>query len=101
LADALPHPDRRQSERRGYARREEDRRRRFREVAATTFALCGAFVVIYLFFAIFGAVDVGQAAVASGIAILLAVIWLAGFWQRRVRGGDAIAQRPDRERRGF
>lgn len=99
--DALPHPDRRQTDRRGFERREEDRQRRFRDVAATVFALCGALVVIYLFFAALGAVDLGQAAIASGIAILLAVIWLVGFWQRRVRGGGAIAQRPDRERRGF
>ena len=84
----------------GSGRRAEDRTERMRSLAAGVLALCGALSVIYFLFAALGAVDVAEAAVGSGIAIVLALLWLAGAWQR-ARSGGALATRPDRERRGF
>jgi protein-S-isoprenylcysteine O-methyltransferase Ste14 len=83
-------------------RRAEDRQQhqRLRDITATVLALCGALSVVYIFFAAVGAVDLGDAVVASGVAIVLAAIWLLGAWQR-ARSGAAFATRPDRERRGF
>jgi ABC-type transport system involved in cytochrome bd biosynthesis fused ATPase/permease subunit len=89
------------SERRsGGGRRAEDRGERFRNLAAGLLALCGALSVIYFLFAALGAVDIGEAAVGSAIAVVLALLWLAGAWQR-ARSGGGFATRGDRERRGF
>jgi len=89
------------SERRsGSGRRLEDRSERFRSLAAGLLALCGALAVIYFLFAAIGAVDIGEAAVGSAIALVLALLWLAGAWQR-ARSGGGFATRDDRERRGF
>jgi hypothetical protein len=71
-----------------------------REMAAFLFAFCGGLAVLYVFFVIIGTVDIGDAAVATGIAVVLAVVWMVGFW-RRLKSGAAMVQRPDRERRGF
>ncbi len=71
-----------------------------RELAATVLALCGALSVVYFMFAVLGAVDLEEAAVASAIALLLGLLWLAGVWQRAHSGGG-FATRGDRERRGF
>jgi len=89
------------SERRsGSGRRAEDQSERFRSLAAGLLALCGALAVIYFLFAALGAVDIGEAAVGSAIALVLALLWLAGAWQR-ARSGGGSATRDDRERRGF
>jgi Flp pilus assembly protein TadB len=87
-------------DRRGGLRREADRAERMREMAAFVIALCGGLAVLYLFFVIIGTVNIGNAAVATGAAIVLALIWLIGY-RRRLRTGAVFAQRPDRERRGF
>lgn len=93
--------ERRTGERRfGAGRRAEDRAERFRSLAAGMLALCGALSVIYFVFAALGAVDLGDAAVGSGTAVILALIWLAGAWHRAHHGG-AMVTRGDRERRGF
>jgi hypothetical protein len=93
--------ERRAGERRsGVGRRDEDRAERFRSLAAGVLALCGALSVIYFLFAALGAVDIGEAAVGSAIAVVLALLWLAGAWQR-ARSGGGFATRGDRERRGF
>jgi ABC-type transport system involved in cytochrome bd biosynthesis fused ATPase/permease subunit len=84
----------------GSGRRAEDRGERFRSLAAGLLALCGALSVIYFLFAAVGAVDVGDAAVGSAVALVLALLWLAGAWQR-ARTGGGFATRGDRERRGF
>ena len=84
----------------GSGRRAEDRGERFRSLAAGLLALCGALSVIYFLFAALGAVDLGEAAVGSAIALGLALLWLAGAGQRAHSGG-AFATRDDRERRGF
>lgn len=93
--------ERRTGERRsGAGRRAEDRAERLRSLAAGVLALCGALSVIYFLFAALGAVDIAEAAVGSGIAVVLALLWLAGAWQR-ARFGGALVTRGDRERRGF
>jgi hypothetical protein len=81
-------------------RREEDRRARFRDITATALAICGGLAILYLFFAAVGTVDLGDAIVATLIAIGLAVVWLIGAYQR-YRSGAIFITRRDRERRGF
>ena len=84
----------------GPGRRDEDRQRRFRDVAATVIAFCGGLAVLYLFFAAIGTVKLKDAAVATAIAIVLALVWVLGAYQRR-RSGAIFITRRDRERRGF
>jgi hypothetical protein len=81
-------------------RRVEDRRQRFRDLTASVLAFCGGLAVLYIFFAAIGTVDVGDALVATIGAIVLALIWLAGAYQR-YRSGAIFVTRRDRERRGF
>jgi len=69
-------------------------------MVAFTFAFCGGLAVLYVFFVIVGAIDVGDAIIATVIALVLALIWLFGFW-RRLQTNATTVQRPDRERRGF
>lgn len=97
---STPARDRREEERRSGLRREADRRERMRSMAAFIFAFCGGLAVLYVFFAAIGAVDIGDAIVATIIAVILAAIWLFAFWQR-LKNDAVRVQRPDRERRGF
>ena len=62
-------------------------------------ALIGALVVVYFFFIALGGVDPDDAPVATGIALGLAVLWLAHSWRRVFLGSRSPVQ--DRERRGF
>jgi hypothetical protein len=89
-------PDRRATE----GRRAEDRSARFRDAAATLIAFCGALAVLYVFFAIIGAVDFGDTIVFTIAAVVLVLVWLAGVWQRARTGARFVTQ-ADRERRGF
>ena len=91
---------RRTGDRRGGVRRGADRADRLREMTAFATALCGGLAVLYLFFVAVGTVNVADAAVATGAAVVLALIWLGALWQR-MRSSAVVAQRPDRERRGF
>jgi hypothetical protein len=98
-----PVQDRRTGEDRRAAplgRRDEDRRVPMRTIVATLLAFCGALVVMYLFFAAIGAVNLEDAGVFTAVAVVLTVIWLVGVYQR-ARSGALFVQRPDRERRGF
>jgi len=95
-----PQRDRREEERRSALRREADRQERVRSMAAFIFAFCGGLAVLYVFFAAVGAVDIGDAIVATIIAVILACVWLFAFWQR-LKSDALRVQRPDRERRGF
>jgi hypothetical protein len=98
---AVPQPPIEAGDRRmGPGRRDEDRAQRFRNLAATLLAFCGGLAVLYLFFAAIGTVKLKDAAVATAIAIALALIWLLGAYQRR-RSGAIFITRRDRERRGF
>ena len=59
----------------------------------------GALVVLYLFFAVLGAIDPTEAPFATFVIALLALGWLSHAWDRLYRGGHI--SRSDRERRGF
>jgi protein-S-isoprenylcysteine O-methyltransferase Ste14 len=98
---AYARDDRRSGgDRRSAARRQADRAERMREMAAFAIAMCGGLAVLYLFFVAIGTIDIGDAAVATGAAIVLALIWLVAYW-RRMKTDALVVQRPDRERRGF
>ena len=86
--------------RRQAPRRAADRAKLLRDMAALVFALCGGLAIVYLFFAAFGAIDLGEAITASVIALALGLVWMLGFGYR-LRNQAFRAQRPDRERRGF
>jgi hypothetical protein len=87
-------------ERRRFERRSADRNQMLRTAASAAIAICGGFVVLYLFFAFVGTVNFKTAGVATGVSIVLAVVWVGGFYYR-LRTDAIRTQRPDRERRGF
>jgi hypothetical protein len=95
---------RRRDRRRTFGRRDIDRefvvRARTRTALAAVGAICGGLAVLYFFFAAIGAVDLGDAIVATLAALVLGAIWL-GFFIYRIRTDALRVQRPDRERRGF
>jgi high-affinity Fe2+/Pb2+ permease len=98
-----PHAfeERRAPERRSYERRAEDRTLLVRTAASAALAICGGLTLVYLFFAALGAVDFGEAAVASTVAVVLALVWFAGYWWRHRAERASVPNREDRERRGF
>jgi hypothetical protein len=89
-----------QPERRAYTRREEDHGNLLRAVVSLLFAICGGLAVIFLFFAAMGAIDLGDAVAATAIAVVMGLVWFAGFFYRH-RTGAGRTQWRDRERRGF
>ena len=90
-------------DRRSGRRRSEDRSgpSQIQTVAATLIAVCGGLVVIYAFFAIFGAIDPLDAAVPTIAAVVLALVWFGAFVFRQRTAKDDPSQRINRERRGF
>ena len=62
-------------------------------------SLCGALVVLYLFFIAIGGVDPTDTEGWTIAALVLAIIWLAYSWRRLWSGGASPSA--DRERRGF
>jgi polyferredoxin len=91
-------PDRRQSE-----RRTEDQSRYLRTAAAAAIAICGGLSIVYMFFAAIGAVNLKNALAATITAIVLALVWFAGYYirHRAAAGRSSSIQPLDRERRGF
>src|SRR3954447_8526662 len=85
-------------ERRRGGRRGTDTEGRFAVVPAF-WAIIGAAVVAYLFFLVLGNVKPGDAPVATIVALVLAVVWLAHAWRRVFVGAKSPTS--DRERRGF
>ncbi len=69
-------------------------------VRAAFWALCGATVVLFIFFAALGGVDPGEAEAATIAIAVVAVVWTAHAWRRLFGDRDAVIQ-ADRERRGF
>jgi uncharacterized membrane protein len=100
LAD--PYYDLDEERRAGPPRRYEDRHNRFREIAAMLLAFSGGLALLFLFFALIGAVDVGDATGLAIAALVFALVWLVGVWLRH-RAGVNVERvtRADRERRGF
>ena len=87
-------------ERRAYVRREEDHGNLLRGVVSALFAICGGLAAIFLFFGVMGAIDFGDAIVATIVAIVFALVWFGGFYYRH-RTAAGRGQWRDRERRGF
>lgn len=67
---------------------------------AALWALCGAAVVLFVFFAAIGGIDPVEAWVATVVVAALAALWVVHAVLSRRAGGPA-RNRPDRERRGF
>jgi hypothetical protein len=92
--------DRRRGDRRSGPRRAEDEAERTRYTLQAAFwALCGALVVLYLFFVAIGGVNPTKGWGWTVAALVLALLYTAHAGQRLWRGGHS--SRPDRERRGF
>jgi hypothetical protein len=81
--------------------RTEDRTRVVRTGAAAAIAICGGLVVVFLFFAAIGAFRFRDAAAATLVTVVMAAIWLAGYWYRHRSIGPRGPSPMDRERRGF
>ena len=98
-SDRRTGEDRRTSERRGGAgRRSSDYRGGFTPITVLM-AICGALVVLYLFFIAVGGVDPTEDTGWTIAALVLAILWLAYSWRRLWSGGASPSA--DRERRGF
>jgi hypothetical protein len=73
---------------------------RLASIRAFVWALCGAVVVLFAFFAAIGGIDPSETTTLTLVVVLLAVAWLAHAWPRLVAGRE-LGSRADRERRGF
>ena len=62
-------------------------------------ALCGALVIVYLFFVAVSGADVAGEPGWAIAALVLAIVWFAFSWRRLMAGGGSPSG--DRERRGF
>jgi type VI protein secretion system component VasK len=94
MAERRRRSDRRQSP----GRRSSDYQGGFTPITFVM-ALCGALVVLYLFFIAIGGVDPTEDTGWTIAALVLAVLWLAYSWRRLWSGGASPTA--DRERRGF
>jgi len=71
-----------------------------RNLIAFLWALVGAAVVLFIFFAAFGGFDPSEAQTLSVVIGVLAAIWFAHSW-RRLFATENTSPRTDRERRGY
>ena len=83
-----------------YERSEPRDNRVGRTALAFMFAVCGGLAVVFLFFALMGAIDVGQAVALTAVCAVFAAVWVAGFAYRQLTQATRMQWR-DRERRGF
>ena len=67
---------------------------------AVLWAVCGAAVVLFIFFAAIGGIDLGEARVATIVVGVLALLWLVHA-RHRFFGHREDTNQTDRERRGF
>ncbi len=96
-----PVEDRRAPERRtGRMRRAEDRAQLMRTAVVAATSICGGLAILFVFFWALGAIDIKDAVAAAIAAVVMALVWLAGFWYRH-RHEPATFVRHERERRGF
>ena len=97
-----PVQDRRAPERRagGAGRRAEDRTQLMRVAIVAVSSICGGLAILFLFFALLGTIDFENAIASVAVAVVLSLVWLAGFWYRH-RHESERGVRYERERRGF
>jgi hypothetical protein len=97
-----PVADRRAPDRRtgGVGRRAEDRTQLMRVAIIAVTSICGGLAILFLFFALLGTIDFENAITSVLIAVVLALVWLAGFWYRHRHESERTI-RYERERRGF
>jgi hypothetical protein len=94
--------DRRAPERRsGEFRRAEDRAQIVRTAVMAATAVCGGLAILFVFFWAIGAVDIKNAVAAAIAAIVLAAVWVAGYFYRHRQTESTTVIRQERERRGF
>jgi hypothetical protein len=96
VEDRRRNPDRRQGDRRA-----DDTSRYLRMAASAAVAVCGGLSLVYLFFAALGAVDLEEALAATVVAVVMGLVWLAGYLVRHRQVTAATTDRVNRERRGF
>jgi fatty acid desaturase len=72
-----------------------------RMALAAGVAFCGGLVLVFVFFWVLGAFDVGDAVAAASVVVLLALVWLAFHLYRSSREESHDVIRRERERRGF
>lgn len=68
---------------------------------AVLWSLTGAIIVLFIFFAAVGGINLIEAGVVSIAVAVLAILWLGHFLHRRAIADDPRVNRSDRERRGF
>jgi hypothetical protein len=96
-----PVADRRAPERRSSDERPDEERTDYaRTAAAAAMSFCGGLAILFVFFWALGGINVGNAVAATVVAVVLALIWLAGALHRRGQEEPLLIRR-DRERRGF
>jgi lysylphosphatidylglycerol synthetase-like protein (DUF2156 family) len=71
-----------------------------RTVASFAFAVSGGLCAVFIFFALMGAINIGNATVLTIVCIVLGLVWVAGFTYRQMTHATRTQWR-DRERRGF
>ncbi len=74
---------------------------RFDVIRAAFWAVAAAIIVLFVFFAAIGGIDVGDAGVITVVVAILGALWLVHFLHRRATTDDSRLSRADRERRGF
>ncbi|HEX8119826.1 MAG TPA: hypothetical protein VF549_01040 [Solirubrobacteraceae bacterium] len=94
MAERRQRPDRRASP----GRRSSDYRGGVTPITIVM-AICGALVVLFLFFVAIGGVDPTEEPGWAIAALVLALLWLVYSWRRLWSGGASPSA--DRERRGF
>ena len=71
-----------------------------RTFASFAFAVSGGLCAIFIFFAVMGAFDIGNAVALTVACVALGLVWIAGFTYRQMTHATRTQWR-DRERRGF
>jgi len=74
---------------------------RFDTIRAAFWALIVAVVLLFVFFAAFGGVQLKEAGVITVVIAVLGLLWLVHFLRRRATTDESRLSRSDRERRGF